>query len=316
MVFFMAIPDVFPARPSTETSKVDRRKTIRLGNALMLTDFSPSSELALPYAVALAHQYDGKVVVAHVISPEMYEYAPPELASEIRSKIEEYGNYRMHVLLSRAEFHNVPHEAVVQTGEVWQSLKELAETLEIDVIVVGTHGRRGLTKALMGAVAQEIVQSARIPVLSVGPHCGGEAPRHYPTRILCATDFSADSVRAMAHAISLAQTFSASLVLTYVAPHISDDPSSKTHCEAYFEERLQELVAGEASSLPRLDYRVEFGTACDGILGAATNEKADFIVMGVRGAGSLHRPAHRMGTTSDEVVSGACCPVLTVRRLG
>ncbi len=54
---------------------------VKLKNLLLLTDFSPSSELALPYAVALAQQYGGKVYVAHVISPEMYEYLPPELVS-------------------------------------------------------------------------------------------------------------------------------------------------------------------------------------------------------------------------------------------
>jgi nucleotide-binding universal stress UspA family protein len=66
------------AMPQAETAK-----RIRLANALLLTDFSSSSELALPYAVALARQYSGKVYVVHVISPEMYEYVPPELVPRI-----------------------------------------------------------------------------------------------------------------------------------------------------------------------------------------------------------------------------------------
>lgn len=291
-------------------------KRISLGNALLLTDFSSSSELALPCAVVLAGQYEGKVVVAHVISPEMYEYAPPELVPQMRAEIEKYGNRRMQILLSHAEFHNVRHEGIVREGEIWETLKELAETFEIDVIVVGTHGRRGLKKTLTGAVAEEILRLTRTPVLTVGPHCEGAAPQHRPSRILCAIDFSADSVRAVAYAASLAETFGASLVATYVAPTCSEDPSSRTRSQQFFEDRLQELIAGQISSLGRADYRVEFGTPSDGILEAAANEKADLIVMGVRGAGSLHRAVHRLGTTADEVVSGACCPVLTVRRLG
>jgi nucleotide-binding universal stress UspA family protein len=293
-------------------TEVETGKSVKLANALLLTDFSPSSELALPCAVALAHQYSGKVVVAHVISPEMYEYAPPELAPGMQAEIENYGNRRMQILLSQAEFHDVPHEAVVCKGEVWDTLKEMVEGFEIDVIVVGTHGRRGLKKAFMGAVAEEVLRLARTPVLTVGPGCRGQ---HQPKRILYATDFSADSLRAMAYAVSLAETFGASLVTMYVAPKISEDPSTKTRFEEFFEERLQELLAGHASFVDHLEYRVEFGRPADGILQAASDEKADLIVMGLRGAGSIHRAGYRLGTTADEVVCGAGCPVLTVRRL-
>src|SRR5580765_6177363 len=95
--------------PQAGLRSLNGRKHISLGNALLLTDFSPSSEIALPCAVMLARQYDGKVTVAHVISPEMYEYTPPGLVAEVRAEIENYGNRRMQMLLSQAEFHNVPH---------------------------------------------------------------------------------------------------------------------------------------------------------------------------------------------------------------
>lgn len=302
---------------SPDTSaRSNSRKLMSLGNALLLTDFSPNSELALPCAVALAHQYEGKVVVAHVISPEMYEYAPPELAPQMRHEIEKYGNQRMQTFLSHAEFRNVPHEGIVREGEIWDTLKELTEVFEIDVIVVGTHGRRGIRNLLMGGVAEEILRLSRTPVLTVGPHCEGVAPPHRPNRILYASDFSADSVRAADYAVSLAQAFGASLVPTYVAPICSEDPSTRTRSQEFFEERLEELLAEQASAVGKVEYRVEFGTPSDGILEAAAREKADLIVMGVRGAGSLHRAAHRLGTTADEVVGSACCPVLTVRRLG
>jgi nucleotide-binding universal stress UspA family protein len=290
-------------------------KRISLGNALLLTDFSPSSELALPWAVALASRYEGKIVVAHVISPEMYEYAPPELVPQMRTAIERYGEQRMQLLLSQAEFRDVPREGLVRRGEIWNTLRELVETLEIDVIVVGTHGRRGLQKTLTGAVAEEILRLSSTPVLTVGPHCEGISP-HEPSRILCASDFSADSSQAITYAISLAQAFSASLTLTYVAPVCSDDPSSQTRAQQFFSERLRELVSGKGMGLDRVRYRVEFGAASDGILEAAARERADLIVTGMRGVGSVHRPRHRLGTTADEVVGSACCPVLTVRKLG
>jgi nucleotide-binding universal stress UspA family protein len=265
--------------------------------------------------VALAHQYNGKVYVVHVISPEMYEYLPPELVPRLQTEIHNYGERRMQRLLNRPDLQQVPHEGVVREGEIWDTLKQLAEDFNIDVVVVGTHGRRGLKKALTGAVADEVVRLARTPVLTVGPQCRG-SPEHKPKRILYATDFSADSVRAMAYAISLAEAFGASLIPIYVAPQIGEDPSTRTRFQEFFEERLQELLAGEISAIRHCDYRVKFGTSADGILQAAAEENADLIVMGVRGAGSLVRAAHRLGTTADRVVAEACCPVLTVRGLG
>jgi nucleotide-binding universal stress UspA family protein len=303
--------DVPVAQPQPEAGK-----RIRLGNALLLTDFSASSELALPFAAALARQYDGKVYVVHVISPEMYEYLPPTFVPQMRTEIEKYGLQRMQQLLTHSELQHVPHEAVVREGEIWDTLKKLAEDFRIDVIVVRTHGRRGLKKALTGAVAEEVLRMARSPVLTVGPQCRGISPEHKPKGILYATDFSADSVRAMAYAVSLARTFGASLVATYVAPQIIEDSSTRTRFQEFFEGRLQELLAGQISGIPCRDYRVKFGMPADGILQAAAEENADLIVMGVRGTGSLVRAVHHLGATADRVVSEACCPVLTVRGLG
>jgi nucleotide-binding universal stress UspA family protein len=307
---------VMSCRESAAVPQRGLAKGTRLANALLLTDFSPSSELALPYAVALAHQYNGKVCVVHVISPEMKEYLPPELVPQIRTEIQNYGQRRMQQLLARREFQQVPHEAVVREGEIWDILKKVTEDSHIDVIVVGTRGRRGLKKALTGAVADEVLHLASSPVLTVGPQCRGIPPAHKPKRILYATDFSADSVRALEYAVSLAETFEASLVPTYVASQIAEDPFAATRFEQFFEERLQELLAGRISPVDSIEYRVEFGTPADGILQAAAEENVDLIVMGVRGAGSLVRATQHLGTTADRVVSESCCPVLTVRGLG
>jgi nucleotide-binding universal stress UspA family protein len=305
-----------PCEESDVAAEPRTAKRVRLGNSLLLTDFSPSSELALPYAVALARQYKGKVYVVHVISPEMYEYLPPELVPQVRIEIRNYGQQRMQRLLAHPELQEVPREAIVMEGEIWDTLKKLVDDFHIDVIVVGTHGRRGLKKAFTGAVAEEVLHLAESAVLTVGPHCGCIAREHRPKRILYATDFSPDSVRALAFAVSLAETFGATLIPTYVTPQIGEDPSAKTRFEEFFEERLQELLAGQISTRSHCDYRVKFGTPADGILQAADEENADLIVMGVRGAGSLVRATHHLGVTADRVVSEACCPVLTVRGLG
>ena len=79
---------------------------VTLGNPLLLTDFSPNAERALPYAVALAQQYSGKIYVIHVISPEMYEYLPPEIVSQ--SHMQSYGQRRMEQLLTQPYLRQGP----------------------------------------------------------------------------------------------------------------------------------------------------------------------------------------------------------------
>lgn len=300
---------------SIPTPKTDSARRVSLANALLLTDFSPSSELALPYAVALARQYSGRVHIVHLISPEMYEYLPPEIVPQVRTEIQNYGHRRMQQLIAHPELQQVPYEAAIREGEIWDTLKQLADDFRLDVIVVGTHGRRGLKRVLTGAVAEEVLRLAPCPVLTVGPQCHGISTEHKPRRILYAADFSADSVRALAYAVSLAEAFGASLVPVYVATQTTEDPSAKTRFEEFFEERLQELLAAQIPPATHVDYRVKFGMPADGILRAASEENVDLIVMGVRGAGSLLRAAHHLGTTADRVVSESCCPVLTVRGL-
>lgn len=291
-------------------------KRASLRNSLLLTDFSPNAEQALPHAAALAQQYHGKVYLVHVISPEIYEYLPPDLIPQLRTEIQNYGERRMQQLLNLPALRQVPCVAAVREGEIWDTVQTLCEEFQINVIVMGTHGRRGLKKAFTGAVAEEVLHLSPTPVLTVGPPCGRIAPEYRPKRILYATDFSADSVRAMAYAISLAETFGAKLIPTYVAPQVGNDPSAKTRFEEFFEKRLQELVAALIPGSHQCHYRVIFGTPADGILEAATEENADLIVMGVRGAGSAARSARHLGATTNRVVSEACCPVLTVQEPG
>lgn len=165
----------------------------------------------------------------------------------------------------------------------------------------------------MGSVAEEILRLAHRPVLTVGPESREIPPEHKPRKILYATDFSTDSARAMAYALSLAQEFGAVLLLVHCTTQLPDDPQVRTRFEEFFTQRLQELLPSVVNAKCRLEFRVEFGTAADGILKVANGSDVDLIVMGVRGADSLIRATNHFGTTAHDVVSEARCPVLTVR---
>jgi len=286
---------------------------VQFRNVLFITDFSNSSELALPYAIALAAQYDGKVYLGHVIAPEMFEFLPPGLIPEISERIKIYARKRMEELVRETSFYGVPHEALLKEGDIWETFKKVAATYKIDVIALGTHGRCGTQKLLMGAVAEETVRMAHRPVLTVGPQSLEFVPENRPRNILFAADFSTDCLRAMDCAISLAHRFAAQLISLHVVSEVSRDSQVTTRFEHFFIQRLRELVQAPPGVELEQEFRVEFGSPADCILKVANSSNVDLIVMGVHGAGSLARADRHFGTTAYRVVSEARCPVLTAR---
>jgi nucleotide-binding universal stress UspA family protein len=285
---------------------------IRFKNILYSTDFSQASQAALPYALAVAEHYGAKIYVVHAISPELYAYLPPESVNVVVDAAEASANESMRKLTGSGVFADIPHSAIVKDGEIWDVMNALVSEHNIDLIVVGTHGRRGLSKLVMGSVAEEVFRLATCPVLTVGPHGIDTPPPHELRRILLATDFSADSIRAINYAISLGEEFQACLIAIHVAPS-PEDPCVKMRLTDFFTERLSELVPTEVTPWCDLEYVVEFGTPAEAILRISRERQAELIVMGVRGAGALVRTSTHFGATVHRVVTEAHCPVLTIR---
>ena len=286
---------------------------IRFDNILYPTDFSPASQNALPYALAVAEHYGARIYVVHVISPEVYVYLPPESLAAVMDAATASANASMRKLTSSGLLGDIPHTAIVRHGEIWDVLNALQSEYDIDLIVVGTRGRRGLSKFILGSVAEEVFRLASCPVLTVGPHGIDTPARPELRRILLATDFSADSVRAINYAISLGEEFQACLIAMYVAPTPEVDPCVRIRLTHFFTERLSELVPTEVSPWCDLKYVVEFGTPAEAILKTSREQQAELIVMGVRGAGAIVRTSTHFGATAHRVVTEAHCPVLTIR---
>jgi nucleotide-binding universal stress UspA family protein len=179
----------------------------------------------------------------------------------------------------------------------------------IDLVVLGTHGRRGLGKLMLGSVAEHIFQMAPCPVLSIGPRVrkswGSEGKLG---RILYATDLAGDSLKALPYALSLAQVSGAELMLL----HVPETATPQEHLTS-LHDRLNILVPPEARKWCRCDTLVIPGEPAEVILRTARQQNADFIVMGGhRVEGALYAvkvPA----TIAYRVVSRADRAVLRVR---
>lgn len=292
---------------------LDATARLALKSLLFATDFSPASQAALPYAAAIARRYGARLCLAHIVRPQVWAPAPPEwvpMESDIprQEAAKEMARLEQLPLLA-----GIPHQVAVEEGAVWECLAGVMQKQETDLLIMGTHGRRGLKKLLMGSVAEELFRLAACPVLTVGPGVAsrteGVAEFH---RILYATDFSAESQTALPYAVSLAQENQARLTLLHVVETSSAgylaDPQRVL---ASLKQHLQGLLPHEGTPWCEREFALESGEPGEGILKVAGEQQADLIVLGVRPIRRL--AAHLPIATAHEVVCHAPCPVLTVR---
>ncbi len=282
---------------------------IRFKNILFAMDFSPHSLLAFPFAASIATRFGGKIFLAHVVSARDYSSIPPgsqAVLTKMQAEMEEALTSPFGAL------HDIPHELLLDQGTVSSSLLGEVEKRKIDLIVIGTHGWRGLKKFLKGSTAEEISSLSTRPVLTVGPNASRTSDFK---RILYATDFSVPAAQAMPFALSIADAYHASLLFLHVndwnSKELPVDAQPKTF--AFVREQLCKFGYGKEME-KRSEVLVEFGPPTDLILEAATNREADLIVMGLHSrTGIKNRIAARLpGATSYDVISQSPCPVLTV----
>jgi len=172
---------------------------VRFTNILYATDFSPASQSALRYAVSIAGKYGSHIFVMHII-PRVADSgtsasAPHEMGAEGHTEAIEA------MVELEAQLQGVPHEFIIRKGDIWKQTAQIIEEKAISLLVMGTHGRSGASKVIMGSVAEEIFRKASCPVLTVGPNVCGEPDAVADIRaILCPIDFKPDSLAAIAHA--------------------------------------------------------------------------------------------------------------------
>ena len=299
---------------------------MRLKRILFPTDFSRFSRHALPHAVKLAREHGAELHLLHAIV--LHEDDPYELAhqlpdvSRIRGILDEVARNRMGDLI---QDHDVPDLVISQVHRRDVSaappIVEYAREAAIDLIVMGTHGRRGFRRLLMGSVAMEVIRLAPCSVFTVRGDCR-PASKYGLKRILVPTDFSPPGRKALVAAKALASAYGAEVQLVHVledflhpafynlgATQVSDlQPEIIPKTQA----ALQALVEIESDEeqLPARCF-VREGHPAHEILRFAEEEESDLVVMathGLRGVKDFF-----LGSTTERVISGAQTPVLVVR---
>jgi len=278
-------------------------------NILFATDFSSCSEAALSFAFSIARRSGARIFAVHVISLSPFPNSPPTLVYQsLAAQAVREAQEAMNRL--EPKWKGVPHETLIRKGDIWRELSRIIEEKQIDLVVCGTHGRTGAAKVLMGSVSEAIYRHAPCPVLTVGPRVAG-APESLGEihSILCATDFTAESMSAAAYAVSFARENQARLYLL----HVCESPVSGAVKEELFG-RLRGLVPSgvELSCAPKA--MVESGVPAEKITDLAEELMVDLIVLGPKRRAMLPGASHLPASTAHRVMSRAVCPVLTIRK--
>ena len=303
--------------------------SVRIKHILCATDFSEGSRRALDYAIVLARWYHARLSVVHVhqlsIPTSGGPYAGPEglqpiLLTELerRALLE---RLEAEVAADRAAAHVTLEIALDEGANIAESIVSRAVITSADIIVIGTHGRSGFERLMLGSVAERVLRKAACPVLTVPIHSRDVVPRvHSIRRVLCPVDFSRSSHEALAYAAAFADQAQARLTILHVLelpPELSEYAGAMglvAYRDARIYEartRLSEMVASAVPPTCKVRELVLEGKPYSEILKVAAEQEADLIAIGVRGRGPVDLVF--FGSTTNHVVRAAHCPVLTLK---
>ena len=296
-------------------------------NILFPTDFTPHARSALKYAAAFARDGSGRVVLFSVQTAEvpanlmtlpahLLEEEETQWLKQVRSEVKD--------LLTDPLFDGLEVEPVIVEGEPAHEIARAVRDYEIDLVTVVTHGRRGLSRALWGSTAEEIIAEAPCPVLTIRPpqhdfvEHRGQRTEIRLNRILLATNFRPSSLAASHLARELAGATNAELHAVYVIGDYFEQisvmfpeggHSALSRMRAEVKDRMQ-AFAGESGGT--ISTHIAEGRPYAEIVRLAAETDADLIVIGTSVHASLFGGAPALGSEIERVVRNAPCPVLCV----
>jgi nucleotide-binding universal stress UspA family protein len=249
-----------------------------------------------------------------VIHLELMDFLPAEEAATKLQQARRVTEQQLEPLLETARKKGIPCRRLTGEGAVWEVLLEMVQQNGIDLIIVGTHGRQGLAKLLLGSVAEEVFRMAPCPVLTVGPKTSETPSMDVQLgHILYPVEFVPDSSDAAAYAVSLAEEYHAKLTLMRVFGKAVPSAEEKAQLQQPVRHWMDDHILAESDLRERTSFEPGFGPTAEAILKFAGDRGVDLIVMGVQRLDPVMAAHLPKPDTAYEVVRTAPCPVLTVR---
>lgn len=281
-------------------------------------DFSDFSVSAYEYALTVAEYYKAHLVALHAVELSKYPYADYVGATgdfaDLSRALCEGGKVKLRDFVKKHSRRGVEPQLVVDQGNSSDLILSFAQTHNVELIVMGTHGRRGFDRLVLGSTTDRVMRKACSPVLVVSNPAHnvmttGPDGKHRLSRILYCTDFSINSERALQYAISLAAEYGAELTML----HVTGSAEDVARAEAIIAERSEELdkrISENQHKTFNLRKLVKFGKPYEEIVRHAGEAQTSLIVMSARGGDAMDRAV--FGSTTYRVIQLGPCPVLTV----
>ena len=287
---------------------------LRLKSILCPIDFSEFSIKAYDYAQSLAAHYRVPLVLQHVLYAIPPFYADPAYEATCR-KLRADALSKLQLFAKRRTRTKIRPECVVQEGTATDQILSLAGGRGVSLIVMGTHGLRGLDRLMIGSVTEHVLRKARCPVLVVrtpahdfvSPGKAGDPVRL--KRVLLCMDFSKHAHHGLRLALSIAKEYGAELTVFHAVEHFHESGGLAT-VTAQVMKQLKATAPAAAGKGLVPKFVVRFGNPYQKIVEFALEEKTDLAIMGVRGHSSLDSAL--FGATTYRVIQLGSCPVLAV----
>jgi nucleotide-binding universal stress UspA family protein len=267
---------------------------------MVATDFSDVSYVASSYAKQLAKCFAAKVLLVHIVNNEQTTHQKETSISSLPEHMDT-AEAEMQRMASAFSYDDVLCSVIMRTGQIRQTILDLIKERDVDLLVVGTHGKGHKHGEELGSVAETLLRAAPCPVLTVSKCVRLDACENTHERsVLFPTDFSEPSHAVLPYAESLVRYLGGRMLLLHV-----DEKQTSSHKEefqALMKEMKYPTIVSE--SITRL------GCPADAVVAVSTEKHVDFIVMGVHGADQAGK-AHNYGTAFD-VIRRAKCPVFTL----
>jgi nucleotide-binding universal stress UspA family protein len=283
---------------------------ISLKQIVVATDFCPVSTTALRHSLGIARRYHSAVSVVYVADATFYGSASLDTIGAESDRALLDAEQLKNELREEGLLHGLQVDFTVKVGSVWPKLAEAIDEKQPDLLVLGTRGRSGLRKLVLGSVAESAFKHAPCPVMTVGPQAlqttsSGKEAKH----LLVPTDLSHASLKALPYGIYLARPSMGRVTLLHVLDRHSGG-EQKEELLLEVKERLDFFVKQHADAADMIDCRVEVGSPAEVILKTAEACQSDLIVMGLNAWVADGSPMWR---TAYQVAAEAPCPVLSMK---
>ncbi|MFZ2491309.1 MAG: universal stress protein [Thermoanaerobaculia bacterium] len=276
---------------------------------LVPTDMSEFADLTIRYAAAIQQQLGSKVTLLYAdetffpvdvleIPLGYYLENSPETKARIEQRLRDYAEQHLP---------GIPCETVVAQDAPARAIVHAARDLNASLVVMGTHGRTGWRRALLGSVAESVLHDIDRPLITVTPAMLSPEKIRPIRTILCPVNFTYIARESLHHARAMAEAFSADLVVVYVAEGV--DAPQIPEVETAFSHWVAPMMHGH------VQYRlsvVDDGNPAERVLETAQEVEADLLVIGAQH--KFFSDATVIGTTTQRITRFARCPVMTVVR--